>query len=230
MLLATSQQVDQFRADLNNVVTIARAEVEEFWLGVDKSDPRFVRSELVEFMQDINDQYGTVASGVAADWFDEVRETSDAPGRFTSLAAEPVPVGQVAASTGWALSTPDALSGLMSVSDRLLKQAGRDTIARNVDRDRYARYARVPRGATCAFCLMLASRGPVYGSSRSAGDGNKYHSDCDCVPTPSYRDNDLPKGYDPNKLYDIYQKGIAEAGMSSTKAVLAGIRTVTGSH
>ncbi|WP_279020462.1 hypothetical protein [Mobiluncus mulieris] len=38
---------------------------------------------------------------------------------------------------------------------------------------------------TCDFCLMLASRGPVYGSSETAGgEGNKYHDHCDCIPVP----------------------------------------------
>lgn len=38
---------------------------------------------------------------------------------------------------------------------------------------------------TCDFCLMLASRGPVYGSSETAGgEGNKYHDHCYCIPVP----------------------------------------------
>ena len=230
MWLATSQQVDQFRTDLNNVVAIARAELRAFWNGLDKSDPVYAQSELVGFMQDLNDQYGSVSSTVAADWFDEIRETSNVPGVFRSFAADAVPAVQVAGSTGWALSTSDGLAALLGVSDRLIKQAGRDTIAFNVDRDARASYARVPRGDTCAFCLMLASRGPVYGSKRSAGEGNKYHSDCDCVAVPIYRDTDLPSGYDPRKLSEVYAKGVAEAGTSNTKQVLAGIRTVTGSH
>lgn len=230
MWLATSRQVDQFRDDLNNVVTIARAEVRQFWAGLDKSDPVYMRAQMIEFMQDLNLIYGEVAAGVAADWFDEIRETSNVPGSFRSIAADAVPLEQVSGSTGWALSQSEILPGLLGISDRLLKQAGRDTIARNVDRDRWASYARVPRGATCAFCLMLASRGPVYGSKRSAGAGNKYHSDCDCVPTPIYRDSDLPDGYDPQALSDIYVKGVAEAGSSGTAQVLSGIRKVTGSH
>lgn len=48
------------------------------------------------------------------------------------------------------------------------------------------RYARMVMGATsCDFCLVLASRGPVYGSAETAGgEGNKYHDHCDCVPVP----------------------------------------------
>ena len=41
------------------------------------------------------------------------------------------------------------------------------------------KYARVPQGAyTCAFCLMLASRGFVYASEESAGEFDQYHKEC----------------------------------------------------
>lgn len=43
------------------------------------------------------------------------------------------------------------------------------------------RYARVPSGTSCAFCLMLASRGFVYHSATSAGeDKGHYHTNCHC--------------------------------------------------
>lgn len=60
-------------------------------------------------------------------------------------------------------------------------------------------YARRAVGATCDFCLILASRGPVYGTKSDAGgDGNKYHSDCDCVPVPvkgRWVVDDSPRGF-----------------------------------
>lgn len=170
MWLATSRQVEQFRTDLNNVVAVARAEAEEFWRGVDKSDPVYVRGEMIEFMQDLTLVYGEVAAGVAADYFEDLRSTSDAAdGRFTAISSGAVPAEQVAGSTGWALSTADPLAAVVGVADRLIKQAGRDTVVNNVARDRAARYVRVPRGAeTCAFCLMLASRGAVYSSGEAA--------------------------------------------------------------
>lgn len=170
MWLATSRQVDQFRVDLNNIVAIARAEAEEFWHGVDKSDPAYVRGEMIEFMQDLNLVYGDVAASVAADYFEDLRSTSlSAEGTYQAVASGSVPVDQVAGSTGWALSTADPLASLVGVADRLIKQVARDTVVDNVARDRAARYVRVPRGPeTCAFCLMLASRGAVYSSGEVA--------------------------------------------------------------
>lgn len=46
-------------------------------------------------------------------------------------------------------------------------------------------YARVLSGAeSCAFCAMLASRGPVYSEDTvmTRRDGRRYHDGCDCIP------------------------------------------------
>jgi len=88
----------------------------------------------------------------------------------------------------------------------------------NVRNDPYAgetRYARVPTGEeTCDFCIMLASRGPVYHTEESAGAYDHYHAHCDCriVPFwgtfevgPSRRGSAMGvEGYDPDALYEQY--------------------------
>lgn len=44
-------------------------------------------------------------------------------------------------------------------------------------------WARVdPYPPTCELCRLLISRGPVYKTARSAGERNKYHTGCTCVP------------------------------------------------
>lgn len=44
----------------------------------------------------------------------------------------------------------------------------------------FAAWRRVPEPGACPFCLMLATRGAVYKSDRTAGNGNKYHRHCHC--------------------------------------------------
>lgn len=64
-----------------------------------------------------------------------------------------------------------------------------ETIIANVgrDRDKGARFARVPTGGgTCMFCLMLASRGAVYHTRKSAGEWKYFHRGCDCKVVPSF--------------------------------------------
>ena len=69
----------------------------------------------------------------------------------------------------------------------------------------YKGTATTPAGATtCSFCLMLASRGPVYSSVAAAGGLGKYHPNDDCQITVVAKGADLPEGYDPEALYFDY--------------------------
>lgn len=62
------------------------------------------------------------------------------------------------------------------------------------------RYARVPFGNSCAFCLMLASRGFVYHSTTSAGeDKGHYHSNCHCKIVAGKEGTEI-EGYNLEKL------------------------------
>lgn len=59
------------------------------------------------------------------------------------------------------------------------------------------RYARVSSGKSCAFCLMLASRGFVYHSRTSAGEGGRhYHVHCHCRIVAGEKDAHV-EGYKP---------------------------------
>ena len=95
----------------------------------------------------------------------------------------------------------------------LVQTVGRMTMQRAVANDpTKPRWARVPRGAkTCAFCLMLASRGFSYLSEDTAGRQMQYHADCDCDIVPSWGSSKL-KGYDPDKYREMYQAAKAAAG------------------
>lgn len=68
--------------------------------------------------------------------------------------------------------------------ERHVIQAGRDTTVKLAVASEAIGWARVLTGAeNCAFCVMLASRGPVYGSEKSAkftADMKRYHDGCDC--------------------------------------------------
>lgn len=78
------------------------------------------------------------------------------------------------------------------------------------------RFARVPQGEkTCDFCIMLASRGPIYWTEESAGAFTKFHPNCDCKIVPFFgtREDGVSRrastmtieGYDPDALYKEYQ-------------------------
>lgn len=75
---------------------------------------------------------------------------------------------------------------------RHTEQAGREGMISMVQADDDALgWARVARGGhTCAFCLLLVSRGPVYKSE--ATGAFRSHAACDCVVTPVYDRKNWP--------------------------------------
>lgn len=87
-----------------------------------------------------------------------------------------------------------------------------ETIIANVgrDRDEGAMFARVPTGTeTCTFCLMLASRGAVYHTRKTAGEWRHFHRGCDCKVVPSFEDDpeaELVQGVKPRELYELYKQ------------------------
>ena len=99
--------------------------------------------------------------------------------------------------------------------------AGRAMVANVRDDPDRPRFARVPQGErTCDFCLMLASRGPVYLTEESAGAFTQYHAHCDCKIVPFWNTYAVRtkaggivrrsgttsyEGYDPDYYYDVYR-------------------------
>jgi hypothetical protein len=87
-----------------------------------------------------------------------------------------------------------------------------ETIIANVgrDKDKGVRFARVPTGfETCTFCLMLASRGAVYHTRKTAGEFKHFHRRCDCKIVPGFGDDpdaELVEGVRPDELYELYKQ------------------------
>lgn len=86
---------------------------------------------------------------------------------------------------------------------RLVKQAGADTIQQNAARD-HAEMAFVPVGQTCAFCMMLASRGWEYVGRNAKSHAAHIHANCDCQYIVRFNSSEGVEGYDPNRYKKIY--------------------------
>lgn len=78
-------------------------------------------------------------------------------------------------------------NSLTGTVDKYVKQAARDTIVENCERDpAKVRYARIADSKSCDFCTMLSSRGFVYHSERTAALAgprsrfSQYHPYCNC--------------------------------------------------
>lgn len=110
-----------------------------------------------------------------------------------------------------------------------IQQHARLSIRDNIENDpTRPRWARIPRGAkTCAFCMMLSSRGFVYHSDESAGAGmNIYHAHCDCQIVPQWGEQEARiNGWDPERYKEIYLQAKSSAGKGSNyKTVLSYMR------
>lgn len=88
----------------------------------------------------------------------------------------------------------------------LALEGGRQAMQRSIAADSEATgWSRVTDTDPCAWCAMLASRGPVYKSAQTAGDprqgGNRYHDHCACQAWPAFTHDEPFIGIAEN-LYD----------------------------
>lgn len=106
---------------------------------------------------------------------------------------------------------------LSGAASKMVVDAGRDTIQQAVRDDEDAiGWARVTDAKPCAFCAMLASRGPAYKSRKTASF--QAHNHCACVAVPVFSEDEvwLQHGQD---LAAQWQK--ATAGKTGKDAMIA---------
>lgn len=234
--MASLLDLVDYRTANRNLIDMALADLEAIWKNLNIYDGIEVRLVLEQVLPDLINTYGETTALLAADRFEELRAYAKVRPYYSAVVAPAIPAEKIGANVRWAI-TPifseqnpaQAFENLRGVVDKNVHSAGRDTISYNVEKDPVdAAYARVPRGAkTCAFCLVLASRGPVYGSKKSAlfkASGGKYHDWCDCEPTPVWNNDrsTLPDDYDEAKLLEIYN----EVATGDLKTTLAALREV----
>lgn len=195
-------------------------------------DPAKLSQLMQQTVPQLVAKYGDVASSAAMEWYRDVSGHGYEP-----VMADPVDPDKVDASVRWAMgaayddqedgeSTDSGLAGAQSrlgeVVDRNVRQAGRDTLVSNANRDRRTKgWAIVPSGTACAYCVMLASRGATYTSEDTAE--SSVHAHCSCEVVPDFGDG--IDGYDPEKYYDMYESAAAQAGVgASPKDIAAELR------
>ena len=206
---------------------------------LDLSSPERARDALLVVMPAIATQYGDLAASSAAEWYERLRADA-VGGPYAAILADGPSDEQVTQATRWAAgglwseNPAGAQTTLGNVLARFVGQQGKDTVHRNVAVDpAKPRWARVPGpGGCCAWCSMLASRGFVYASAATAGQGHAYHDHCSCVPTPLWKGH-KPRidGYDPKGLRAAYDEARAAVKASGAtvddKAIAAEMRRLS---
>ena len=196
--MASSEQVDQFRAANAELIAAVEERLDTFWASTGSRDPVAGLNALFNFVPLLTQQFGELASIVAMDWFDELRfDAIDegmvrAIGRATTYEAvrtDPVIMTVSAASASYwhhrlQADGPDVVvAGIKAEVTTSVRTSGRQAITRNADRDSNARgWQRRTRAGACRFCRALSDRGGVYtkASVRFAAHGPK----CNCVAVP----------------------------------------------
>lgn len=235
--MTSQSNFDRFVQSQRGVQSLTLRDLAAWWATVEHLSPSEIKAAAEEFLPLLSHTYGEVSAAAAADFYEAARAESVARGRFTATLADNGAARYAAKNVGWAtapLFSGDpaaALARMSLVADGASRQVGRDTVMHNNHRDpSQPRFARVPVGKTCAWCLMLASRGAVYRSADSAGDAGQYHGGkCDCQPVPSWNHGkDLPPSYDEGELFGLYDRARASADSGSPRAIAKAIRRLDG--
>ncbi len=161
--------------------------------------------------------YDDVAAEFAAQWYDDLAERNGArlQQAVTMTTYKPKSVDEVARYQAKKLVKGGDAAFARACGEYARNDAFRslnETIISNVgrDKDRGVRFARVPTGfETCTFCIMLASRGAVYHTRKSAGEFRHFHRHCDCKVVPGFEDDpdaELVEGVRPEELRELYER------------------------
>lgn len=157
--------------------------------------------EITELMALIAENYDLLGYELGAQWYDLCSN-------LANINAEPAELPQVdtdalmsrsrAAVESFKPETPmqQAIRGFMETEiNNSVRATGYNNLWRDYERGLCkGRWARVPVGDTCAWCLMLASNGAWYLSKQSAlgANGGHYHDSCNCIAVYHSDANDIP--------------------------------------
>lgn len=180
---------------------------------------------LIDYAIALVNKYGAASSALAAQMYDEIAELAG----MTLPAAEPAAVaasGDVAAAI-MGNRTSEAL--MQSVVSRFVKQAGADTTLKNARRDG-AQFAWIPNGDSCAFCIVLASRGWQYASKAVLnGDHAEHiHANCDCNFMIRFDSATSVEGYDPDAYLEQYESAEGSTPEEKLRSMRRAARRSTG--
>jgi hypothetical protein len=174
-------------------------------------------AELLEFIRGGRN----VSERLAMEFYRYLREVEDAAGPPPDEPTTEFPMDAVVAGLVWngprlakSLRRQEPNASGREIASRVGTMVGRSAMRQTLNGGRRVirgqvlddgsawGWARVTDADPCEFCKMLASRGPVYKSARTAGrvDLHRYHDGCGCNVVPLFKSADrasrrgLPRG------------------------------------
>lgn len=160
---------------------------------------------LIEYANAICMKYSEASAALAAEMYDALVA-------FSGVAlppALPAPVPEMSEVAKAIVGTTNIGNEeiIAAAIGRLVKRTGVDTTLQNALRDG-AEWAWIPRGETCPFCLILASRGWQRASKKALRNGHAehIHANCDCTYAVRFNSSTEVDGYDPDKYLKMYDE------------------------
>lgn len=203
---STRQQAQQFQAGQALLAAIVITDVIALWSGLGTWDVRRswppVRGAIARL---VNERYAMSAQ-LGADFYAQMRLAGGVPGDFAAAIPEALSdlrVGgtldatgpysllrDIKAGTPLSTAVQKAAVSVSGAASYLALEGGRQAVLQAVKDDPAAiAWARITTsGKPCSFCAMLASRGPVYKSERSASFQS--HNHCACEPVCIFSEDD----------------------------------------
>lgn len=219
--MISRDEFDAYNLAVEQIGSKAASDVESSVLNWCRQNPAASVAEKREaaklIMEGYVQGYDDVASEFAAEWYDHRTKSEgiSLDRAITMAVYSPEKTDAVARYQARKLAKGGDAAFAKACGEYARNDAFRslnETIIANVgrDKDKGAKFARVPTGfETCTFCIMLASRGAVYHTRKTAGEWKHFHRGCDCKVVPSFEGDPLAEvvdGVDPRDLYDRWQQ------------------------
>lgn len=177
------------RRDVNELVRLASVDLAVVFRRATSAVD--ARDGLFDVLPSLVNVYGTAAATLGADWYDDLRDESNARGRFTAITAETPHRSRIDALARWGVgpmfsADPKPAVALAKTAgglQRIIANVDRETITGSSTQDRGARGWERETSGGCDFCVMLADRGAVY--TEDTADFET-HDDCRCIAVPVF--------------------------------------------
>lgn len=203
------------REALIGLTRLAEADLRRLWIRIANQPPDAVRDALMDVLPLLADEYGTAASVMAADWYDDVRAAAEAAGLFQAQPVPPPTSARFEALARWGVdplfaATPAADVALTRISggmQRTIADMYRETVVQSSLLDPAALgWRRVGQGDNCGFCNMLIGRGDVYSQK---GVAFKSHDHCNCIAAAVFQGEDVAYATDLQRR--VSQRKVSDA-------------------
>lgn len=175
---------EQFRRAVRDLGIVADGDLKVLWRHV--RDGRDAKEALLDLLPDLVETYSLAAGSLAADYYDDVRDSVGAKGRFTAIVPE-TPDPGTRELVRWALGAATDGETFKSLIEggfqKRIANGARRVVTVSSSQDRAARgWMRIGAGE-CDFCSLLVSRGSVY--SEETADFAA-HDHCNCSAAPAF--------------------------------------------